>query len=126
MAKTRGRPSVSEKFYGDSHATMDKIWEGQNYRSKRSVADMVYCTMALEVITEAASEIENIESIFDKKNQKIARSILSQIGRALAQDGYSEGDAVELAKIACLLKKNSWTTKAVENKLRDLRMGREF
>ena len=121
----RGRPSVTEKIAGSSVSHYEYvITEGKKYRSKRSVADAAYALSAAVVLTEAASEIEDLEIICGPDYQ--CRSVLSQLGRMVRQDGFSKADVVNVAKAAIQGKKDGYSIKEIEQYIRHGRMTGEW
>jgi hypothetical protein len=99
MAGKRGRPTIKALYYGNQAHAIENIYG--NYRTKRSVADEVYCLAAISLIKEAASEIQNIEYIYDSEKGWYSRSILSQLGRMLLQDTRPKEDVLKEIKAAC-------------------------
>jgi hypothetical protein len=113
MGKKRGRPSVTEKIAGDNAKTYEKIiTSGKMYRSKRSVADTAYALAAAGVLSEAASEIQDLDLIF--RPDYMCRSILNQLGRMLRIEGYSKNDVIAIAKEAIQGKKDGRSVKEIE------------
>ena len=109
----RGRPSVTEKIAGTNSQQYEKIINsGKSYRSKRSIADMAYAFTAGSVLSEAASEIEDLELICGP--DYICRSILNQLGRMLRIEGYSKNDMIAIAKEAIQGKKDGRSVKVIE------------
>lgn len=115
--RNRGRPTVAQKYYGSKAKIMEAIWEsGNRFTTKRSTADYIYCTAALRIIKESASEIPYIEELYKAGGQKewFSRSILSQLGRMSIQDGYSDDDVITIMKIAAKAKHEKHTVKLIE------------
>jgi len=74
--KRRGRPSITEKIAG-SHANEFEqvITSGKKYRSRRSIVDAAYVITSAGILSEAASEIDDLELICCDEYQ--CRSILN-------------------------------------------------
>ena len=129
MAKHKiGRPSVAETVYGDNAASFEAIWDGHNFKTKRSTADYIYCTTALRIIKEAASDIPYVETIcrINTKEPWFSRSILSQLGRMSVQNEYPDANVVEIAKIAAKLRHENYKVKQVEHFIRTGRTTNEW
>jgi len=117
----RGRPSVIEKIAGENSAFYEKIiTEGKTYRSYRSVADTAYVFSAASVLTEAASEIEDLELICGP--DYLCRSILNQLGRMLLSEEYSKNDIIAIAREAIKGKKDGHSVKEIEQYIRHGRL----
>lgn len=116
MANKRGRPSIARTVYGDNSTLLEHTWG--NYRTTRSVADNIYCVEAIQLIKEAASDIQNIEAVYDIKKRWYSRGILTQIGRMLVQDRFLKDDVLEALQAACNLKsQKGFSSKEVERSL---------
>jgi hypothetical protein len=115
--RRRGRPSVTEKIAGNHAKSYESvITDGKKYRSRRSVADAAYSIIAGSILTEAASEIDGLETICGEDYQ--CRSILSQLGRMYRTEGYSKEDVIDIAKDAIQAKKDGISVKAIEQYIR--------
>jgi len=109
MEKKRGRgqPTVAEKIVGDSAATYERVLMGGNRRcSRRTISDTVYSFTASGILSEAASDIEDLELIMDFRSESeyMCRSILSQLGR-MSREGFSNECVIRVAKAAIQEKK---------------------
>jgi len=125
--RKKGRPTVAQKYYGDAAKQVTMIWEaGGNIKTKRSTADYIYCTTALRIIKEAASEIPFVELIYKSDNSWFSRSILSQLGRMSIQDGYDDNDVIAMAKIAAIAIHENCTVREVETYIRNGRKTGEW
>ena len=123
----RGRPSVTEKIAGSSASTYEYvITNGKKYRSKRSIADTAYAITAASILSEAASEIKDLEIIFNPDSDYMCRSILNQLGRMRRIEGYSENDVITIAKEAIQGKKGGRSVKEIEQYIRHGRMTGEW
>jgi hypothetical protein len=124
----RGRPTVAQTIYGDYADMMEEIWQKSGLKTKRSTADYLYCVAALSAIKEAASEIPHIETIcrLDGSNPWYSRSILSQLGRMILQDGYSEQDVLAIAKLAAEARHADCTVRQIEIYIRKTRKTGEW
>ena len=123
--KRRGRPSVTQKIAGDSSALYEKvITEGKQYRSRRSIADTAYSFTAGDILSEAASEIDDLELICGPDYQ--CRSILNQLGRMHRTEGYSKADVIVIAKEAIKGKKEGRSVKEIEQYIKHGRLTGEW
>ena len=121
----KGRSSVTEKIAGSMASQYEYvITSGRKYRSRRSISDTAYMFTAASVLSEAASEIEGLETICGP--EYMCRGILSQLGRMLRIEGYSESDVIEIAKKAIKGKKNGYSVKEIEKYIRNGRMTGEW
>ena len=78
----RGRPKASEGWLGENATHFEKIiMSGERRCTRRTVSDTVYAYTAMGILIEAASDIQDLELIFDEKSQYMCRSILNQLGR---------------------------------------------
>ena len=117
----RGRLSVTEKIAGENSALYEKIiTDGKQYRSYRSVADAAYVVNAARVLSEAASEIEDLKLICGP--DYLCRSILNQLGRMLMSEGFSKSDVIVIAKEAIKGKKDGRSVKEIEQYIRHGRL----
>ena len=121
----RGRPSVTELIVGSNATLYEKIiMDGKTYRSKRSIADTAYVYEAAKVLSEAASEIEDLELIWG--DEYYCRSIMNQLGRMYRKDGYNANDVIAIAKEAIKGKKDGRSVKEIEQYIRHGRMTGEW
>jgi hypothetical protein len=120
--KGRGRPTVTEKIAGTLAESYEKvITGGKQYRTRRSISDSAYAIIAAGILSEAASEIEDLEILINHQTQYICRSILNQLGRMHRTEGYSENDIINVAKAAIQDKKNGYSVKQIEQYIRNAR-----
>jgi hypothetical protein len=125
--RDRGRPSVTEKIAGSSASHYEAvITSGKKYRSRRSISDSAYTIIAARILSEAASEIEDLKLIFDSEADYVCRSVLSQLGRMAQVDGYSENEVIEIAKEAIKGKKSGYSVKEIEKYIRHGRVTGEW
>jgi hypothetical protein len=117
----RGRPRVTERIAGSNADIYESvITSGKKYRSRRSVSDTAYMYTAAKVLSEAASEIEDLELICGP--EYMCRGILNQLGRMLQIEGYSENDVIIIAGEAIQGKKDGRGVKEIEKYIRHGRM----
>ena len=123
--RRRGRPSVTEKIAG-SHAKSYEyvITSGKKYRSRRSITDTAYSFTAIGILSEAASEINDLEVICREEYQ--CRSILNQLGRMYRTEGYSKKDVIAIAKEAIRGKKEGHSVKEIEQYIKHGRLTGEW
>ena len=123
--RRRGRPSVTEKIAGSHAKSYEKIiTEGKTYRSRRSVVDAAYAITAAGILSEAASEIDGLETICCDEYQ--CRSILNQLGRMYRSEGYSKEDVIAIAKEAIQAKKEGHSVKEIERYIKHGRLTGEW
>ena len=123
--KGRGRPTVTQSMAGDKAELFEKVvTNGKVFRSRRSISDLTYALLATGILSEAASEIEDLELIWGEKYE--CRSILNQLGRMRHIEGYSDNDIVAVAKAAIQDKKNGYSVKEVEQYIRHGRLTGEW
>ena len=121
----RGRPSVTELIAGSSSKSYERvITDGKKYRSKRSIADTACVFSAANILSEAASEIDDLELIWG--DEYYCRSIMSQLGRMRRTEGYSDNDIITIAKEAIKNKKNGRSVKEIEQYIRNGRLTGEW
>lgn len=118
----RGRPSVTEKIAGSNAEEGRNEWE--KIPSRRSIADAEYALTAAIILTEAASEVEDLELICGEEYQ--CRSILNQLGRIQRIEGYSKNDIIEIAKETIKSKKAEFNVKEIEKYIRNGRLTDEW
>lgn len=98
----RGRPTVTERY--TDKAFPDWIKGTCPNRTTRTQATQFYCSTVFGLLSEAASEIPFLDSIFIEGNlhdgTRQKTEIVEQLGRMLTQDGYSESDVKYIAAIA--------------------------
>ena len=80
------------------------------------MADTAYVFTSAIVLSEAASEIEDLELICGPDYQ--CRSILNQLGRMYRTEGYSENDVITIAKDVIKAKKDGHSIKELEQYIR--------
>ena len=120
----RGRPTVAEKIAGDNAATYERVMtSGKKYRSRRSVSDTVYAFTAAGILSDAASDIEDLELIMDFRSESeyMCRSVLSQLGR-ISREGFSNECVIRVAKAAIQGKKDGYSVKEIERYIRNGRL----
>lgn len=125
--KGRGRPKVTEKIAGEQSALYEKIIiGGQKYRSRRTISDIAYAFEAMKILSEVASEIEDLELLINNQTQYMCRSILNQLGRMYRTEGYRKESIVSVAKAAIQDKKNGYSVKEIERYIRNGRVTGEW
>ena len=85
---------------------------------------MAYALTAGRVLSEAASEIQDLELICGSDYQ--CRSILNQLGRMKRIEGYSDEAVISIAKEAIQGKKDGRKVKEIEQYIRHGRMTGEW
>jgi len=126
--KGRGRPTVTEKMMGGSAEAYEKIIMGGKRRcSRRTISDTAYAFAAAGILSEAASEIEDLEVLADfrPESEYMCRSILNQLGR-MAHGGFSKEFVIIVAKAAIGDRKNGYSVKEIERYIRNGRLTGEW
>ena len=123
----RGRPTVTEKWLGESAKSYESIIMGGKKRcTRRTISDTAYAYTAMKILSEAASEIEDLELILNHQTQYMCRSILNQLGRMSQSEGYSDKCIVRIAKAAIQDRKNGYSVKDIEKYIRHGRVTNEW
>ena len=116
----RGRPTVTEKMMGESAETYEKVIMGGKRRcSRRTISDTAYAFAAARILSEDASEIEDLEILVDFRSESeyMCRSILNQLGR-MSCEGFSNECVIRVAKAAIQGKKDGYSVKDIEKYIR--------
>ena len=94
--------------------------------SRRQAVNAMYMYEAVDLITEAASEIPNADLLwFSDEKTRTAKSksgVLEQIGRMLIQDRFSSSDCIYIASLAADAVSVGYTSREVENAIRAVRL----
>lgn len=106
----RGRP---EKFSKVIYA----VWSD---KEKRTAQNITYAGEIIERMQQKPGDF----FITEKGNLR-RQGIAEQIGR-MFDDGYSEEDCIQIAKLAMKMVENGWTVKAVEQWIRTNRKTGEW
>ena len=87
--------------------------------SRRQAVNAMYMYNAVDLITEAASEIPNADLLWFADDQtrtaKSKSGVLEQIGRMLIQDRFSSADCIYIAGLAADAVSAGYTSREVEN-----------
>lgn len=109
----RGRPRI------DAHLT-EELGLG-----RRQTVNKLYMYEGMYLITEAASEIQNPQVLWEENREvrtvKSRDGILEQLGRMELQDHLSRADQIYLANLAIAAVDAGYTTREVEIALRVIR-----
>lgn len=112
--RRRGRPKI------DAHLT-EELGLG-----RRQTVNKLYMYEGRYLITEAASEIQNPQVLWEENREvrtvKSRDGILEQLGRMELQDHLSRRDQIYLANLAIAAVEAGYTTREVEVALRQIRM----
>jgi len=121
----RGRPTVADRIYGRMGGHAEKIlFRQDNFRTQRSVSDKAYCISAAGILTEAASEIPNLEVILGENY--MCRSILCQLGRMYRQHRFSKADIIKIANEVIQGRRDGFSVKECEEYIRHGRLTGEW
>ena len=122
----RGRPTVAEKWLGESAKSYESVIMGGKKRcTRRTISDTAYAYTAMKILSEAASEIEGLELILNHQTQYMCRSILNQLGR-MSCEGFSNECVIRVAKAAIQGKKDGYSVKEIERYIRHGRVTDEW
>ena len=125
--KGRGRPTVTENWFGESAASYEAVIMGGKKRcTRRTISDTAYAYTAMSILLEAASEIEDLKLLFNEETQYMCRSVLNQLGRMHRTEGYNKESIVYIAKAAIKAKKNGYSVKEIERYIRNGRVTDEW
>ena len=120
--KKRGRPSIDAR---DGLGMVEVIANADIAdKTHRSHVNEYYRLEAVDFLCKHLSELPHAgKLIVPYKDSYIHRKtglgVLEQLGRMILQDGYSEGDALNVANIATtLLSEHGFTVKEVERYIR--------
>jgi len=124
--RSRGRPKMTEKLVGNHAKSYEfMLTGGRKFRSRRSTVDTVYAMRAAFILTEFASEIDDLDVIFVPDGY-MCRSILNQLGRMHLIENYDKESVVDIAKVAIYKKKNGGSVKDIEKYIRNGRLTSEW
>lgn len=114
--RKRGRPTVASKLFDDGEFVEKHLLAQDNFRTHRSISDMAYCTTASILLSEAASEIDNLDELCH--GEYLCRSILVQLGRMYHQNNFDEASVIAAAKVAIEAKRLGSSVKDIEAYIR--------
>lgn len=114
IKRGRGRPRLDTR-YTEAHAP-----------SRRQAVNSMYMFEAVQLISEAATEIPDSELLWysDSATQtaKSKGGILEQIGRMLIQDYFEPSDCIFITNLSIAALKNGCTCREVEKAIRRIRI----
>ena len=94
--------------------------------SRRQAVNSMYMFEAVQLISEAATEIPDSELLWYSdcatQTAKSKDGILEQIGRMILQDKYELSDCVYITNLSIAALKNGCTCREIENAIRKIRM----
>ena len=95
-------------------------------RSRRQAVNSMYTDKAVQLISEAATEIPDGKLLWYPDDAtwtiKSKNGILEQIGRMLVQDRREQSHCVYITNLAIAALKNGCTCREIENAIRKIRM----
>ena len=110
----RGRPRLDTR-HTEAHAL-----------SRRQAVNSMYMFEAVQLISEAATEIPDNELLWysDSATQtaKSKDGILEQIGRMLIQDYFEPSDCIFITNLSIAALKNGCTCREIEKAIRKIRL----
>ena len=110
----RGRPRLDTR-HTEAHAP-----------SRRQAVNSMYMFEAVQLISEAATEIPDNELLWysDSATQtaKSKDGILEQIGRMLIQDYFEPSDCIFITNLSIAALKNGCTSREIEKAIRKIRL----
>ena len=114
IKRGRGRPRLDTR-HTEAHAP-----------SRRQAVNSMYMFEAVQLISEAATEIPDSELLwYSDETTMSAKSkdgILEQIGRMILQDKYELSDCVYITNLSIAAVKNGYTCRAIEKAIRKIRL----
>ena len=123
----RGRPTVKSRLYRGDSAIYDAIKSNSNNESERSYTNEMYWFEGMRIIEqrypdEGGTYNSFIRGFFFTGGGKKRRStIVEQIGRMSAQNGFDDTVCLEVAVKAIQYIKDGYTVREVERWIRELR-----
>lgn len=110
----RGRPRLDTR-HTEAHAP-----------SRRQAVNSMYMFEAVQLISEAATEIPDSELLWYSDeatmSAKSKDGILEQIGRMILQDKYELSDCVYITNLSIAAVKNGYTCREIEKAIRRIRL----
>ncbi|MGN0486950.1 MAG: hypothetical protein ACI4GB_06915 [Acutalibacteraceae bacterium] len=114
IKRGRGRPRLDTR-HTEAHAP-----------SRRQAVNSMYMFEAVQLISEAATEIPDSELLWysdhTTRSAKSKDGILEQIGRMILQDKYELSDCVYITNLSIAAVKNGYTCREVEKAIRKIRL----
>ena len=94
--------------------------------SRRQAVNSMYMFEAVQLISEAATEIPDSELLWYSdcatQTAKSKDGILEQIGRMILQDKYELSDCIYISNLSIAAVKNGYTCRAIEKAIRKIRL----
>ena len=117
---------MEEKKRGRGRPRLDTRNTEAYAPSRRQAVNSMYMFEAVQLISEAATEIPDSELLWysDSATQtaKSKDGILEQIGRMILQDKYELSDCVYITNLSIAAVKNGYTCRAIEKAIRKIRL----
>lgn len=122
---------MEEKKRGRGRPRLDTRDTEVQAPSRRQAVNSMYMFKAVQLISEAATEIPNSELLWyldDATRSAISKDgILEQIGRMVFQDKYELSDCVYITNLSIAAVKNGYTCREIEKAIRKIRLtSKEF
>lgn len=112
----RGRPTAATQHLAETFS--QSLIEMYPNKTSRTRAAIYYRCAVGSLLSEAASSIPYLDGIYHNDNVKYELrekgEITEQLGRMLQQDGYSEADVLEVARIAAQAYHDGYTVKQIK------------
>ena len=117
---------MEEKKRGRGRPRLDTRHTEAHAPSRRQAVNSMYMFEAVQLISEAATEIPDSELLWysDSATQtaKSKDGILEQIGRMLIQDYFEPSDCIFITNLSIAALKNGCTCREVEKAIRRIRI----
>lgn len=114
--KKRGRPAVASPIFKAVFYDMQG----------RALTNMVYVAEAQRILSESWG-MDRFKETFSKSTGKFKyQSVLEQIGRMSAQNGYNDESCIEIAELALKMLDHGYKVKAVSDWIRHGRNTNEW
>lgn len=117
---------MEEKKRGRGRPRLDTRHTEAHAPSRRQAVNSMYMFEAVQLISEAATEIPDSERLWYSDHTtfsaKSKDGILEQIGRMILQDKYELSDCVYITNLSIAAVKNGYTCREIEKAIRKIRM----
>ena len=117
---------MEEKKRGRGRPRLDTRNTEAYAPSRRQAVNSMYMFEAVQLISEAATEIPDSELLWYSDNathSAISKNgILEQIGRMRIQDKYDLSDCIYITNLSIAAVKNGYTCRAIEKAIRKIRL----
>ena len=117
---------MEEKKRGRGRPRLDTRHTEAHAPSRRQAVNSMYMFEAVQLISEAATEIQDSELLWysdEATRSAVSKDgILEQIGRMILQDKYELSDCVYITNLSIAAVKNGYTCRTIEKAIRRIRL----